>query len=144
MEKKRAAWFCLHVSLPAECSCWTAYVHAVTPSVSGSPGLWGGCRWQFTKGLSNAQSRSAWLEAGKRNSNSTERKKVKTICSFESSKLLPVWYWAVKQTLQINFQVAVFPTFFHQRSHSLHGLFSLTFCLALSRLWQQVNDDRCS
>lgn len=133
MEKKRAAWFCLHGSLPAECSLRTASVHAVTPSVSSSPQLWGGCR-PFTKGLSNAQSRSAWLGAGKRNSNNTERKRVKMIWFFESSKLLPVWYWAVKQPLQINFLAAVFPTFCHQQlhSHPLHGLFSLPLCLVLS------------
>lgn len=75
MEKRRAAWFRLRGCLPAECSCRTADVHAVTPSVPGRNWLWGGCRWQFTKGLSNAHSSSAWLEAGKRNSNNTERKK---------------------------------------------------------------------
>lgn len=118
MQKKRAAWFRLHASLLlAECSRHTAEVHSVTQCVSGSCLLWGGCEQQ-TKGLNHAQNRSPWLAVGKRNSNSRERDKKKKIWSSESSKLLPVWYWAVKWLLQINLLAAVVPAFCHQQLHS--------------------------
>lgn len=137
MEKKRATWLCLLVSLSLLSVPVGLHVCMQSLPVSRAVLDWGGSRWLFTKELSSAQIRSAWLEARKRNSNNIERKKVKMIWSFESSKVLPVWYWAVKQPLQINFLVAVFPAFCHQQlhSHPLHGLFSLTLCLALSGEW---------
>lgn len=77
MQKKRAAWFCLHAPLlPAACSRRTAYVRTVAPWVPGSSLLWGG-REPFTKGPKNTQRTSTWPGAGKRNSNSKERDKEK-------------------------------------------------------------------
>ena len=147
MQKKRAAWFCLHTSLLlAERSRHTVYTRTVTQCVSGSCLLWGGCR-QFTKGLNNAQSGSAWLGVGKWNSNSKERDKEKKIWSSDSSKLLSVWYWAVKWPLQINLLAAVFPAFCHQQLRSSPPPWALLLLWPFAQscqhadiwYWQQVN-----
>lgn len=136
MQKKRAAWFCLHASLLlAECSRHTADVNSVTQCVSGSCVLRGGCE-QLTKGLNIANGRTAWLGAGKRNRNSRERAKEKKIWSSESSKLLLVWYWAVKRPLQINLltcsRSSLLPSANAFPSPSVGSPPPLTLCSALS------------
>lgn len=151
MQKKKAAWFYLHASLLlAECSRHTAYMHTVTQCVSGSCLLWSGCK-EFTKGLNNAQGRSAWLGVGKRNSSSRERDKEKKIWSSESSKLLPVWYRAVKWPLQINPLAAVVPAFCHEQlpsPDSPWALLLLPFAQPCQHAdiwyWQQVNGGQLS